>query len=144
MSFLPLAVAEQRIALYRSEANKLGWAPGPEHILYRGIGHLAETDEEAEREISDATEVRIAAARKIEREENCAPPPNAPIVERAPVFQPLFKGSPRRVCDIAHAFYEAGVGTLDIAFHWGTTSYEQQLRSMTLFAERVIPEARAW
>ena len=42
------------------------------------------------------------------------------------------------------AIARAGVGTLDIAFHWGVTSYEQQLRSMTLFAEHVIPETRGW
>ena len=144
MSFLPLAAAEQRIALYRSEADKAGWLPGREHILYRGIGHLAETDEQAKGEITAATEARIATARKIESEENCAPPLGAPVVERAPVFQPLFNGSPRRVSELARAFHEAGVGTLDIAFHWGPTSYEQQVRSMTMFAEQVIPTGRTW
>ena len=48
------------------------------------------------------------------------------------------------VRDICRAFHEAGVGTLDIGFHWGITSYEQQLRSMTLFAEHVIPDGRNW
>jgi alkanesulfonate monooxygenase SsuD/methylene tetrahydromethanopterin reductase-like flavin-dependent oxidoreductase (luciferase family) len=144
MSFLPLASAQQRIAIYREEADKAGWKPERKHILYRGIGHLAETDGEAEREITEATEARIATARKIESEQDCAPPAGAPVVERAPVFQPLFKGSPRRVTELARGFHEAGVGTLDIAFHWGPTSYEQQLRSLTMFAEHVMPAGHAW
>jgi len=144
LSFLPLAAVKDRVALYRSEAEKAGWQPDTSHILYRGLGHLAETDGDAEREIKEATEAKIAISLKLQAEAGCPAPPNAPIVERAPVFWPLFQGSPNRVRDLVRGFHETGVGTLDIAFHWGVTSYEQQLRSMTLFAEHVIPAARTW
>jgi alkanesulfonate monooxygenase SsuD/methylene tetrahydromethanopterin reductase-like flavin-dependent oxidoreductase (luciferase family) len=144
MSFLPLASAAQRIQIYREEADKAGWRPGPEHILYRGIGHLAETDDQAEQEMTEGTERRIATAHQVEMEQHCAPPAGSPEVERAPIFQPLFKGSPRRVIETVRAFHEAGAGTFDVAFHWGATTYEQQVRSMTMFAEHVIPAGRAW
>ena len=140
MSFLPLPAVQQRVALYRSEAEKAGWRPKASDILYRGLGHLAETDGEAEREMTQATETRIAASLKLH-----PLAPDATIAERLPIFaRPAFHGGPGRVRDICRAFHEAGVGTLDIAFNWGVTSYEQQQRSMTLFATRVIPEARAW
>jgi alkanesulfonate monooxygenase SsuD/methylene tetrahydromethanopterin reductase-like flavin-dependent oxidoreductase (luciferase family) len=140
MSFLPLQAVRQRVALYRSEAEKAGWRPEASDILYRGLGHLAETDAEAEREMTAATEAKVAASLKLH-----PVAPDAPIVERAPLFsRPVFQGGPSQVRDICRAFHNAGVGTLDIAFHWGVTSYEQQLRSMTLFAKHVIPEGRAW
>jgi alkanesulfonate monooxygenase SsuD/methylene tetrahydromethanopterin reductase-like flavin-dependent oxidoreductase (luciferase family) len=143
LSFMPLSLAKERIALYRDEADNAGWQPKASDILYRGLGHLADTDEGALREVKEATEAKIAASLKLQEEENCAAKPGAPIGELSPVFNPLFKGSPGGVTDIVRAFHDAGVGTLDIAFHWGATSYEQQLRSMTLFAEQVIPAARA-
>ncbi|HUK58753.1 MAG TPA: LLM class flavin-dependent oxidoreductase [Stellaceae bacterium] len=145
LSFMPLETAQQRVALYRREAEAAGWRPEPSDILYRGLGHLAETDAEAEREVKEAVEAKVAASHKLQAEGGVPATPGEPVAERAPIFsRPLFHGSPRRVREICRAFHEAGVGTLDIAFHWGVTTYEQQLRSMTLFAERVIPEARDW
>lgn len=145
LSFLPLEAARQRVALYRAEAEKSGWRPEASDIVYRGLGHLAETDAEAEREMADAVEAKVAASLRVQQEGGLPAAPGAPVAERAPLFsRPLFLGSPARVRAICRAFHEAGVGTLDIAFNWGITSYEQQLRSMTLFAQQVIPDARAW
>ena len=144
LSFMALSGVKERIALYRGEAEKAGWRPDADHILYRGLGHLARSDADAEREVTEGMEAKVAASLKLQADENCAVEPDAPIAERRPLFRPVFQGSPRGVRDITRAFHDAGVGTLDIAFHWGATSYEQQLRSMTLFAEHVIPEARAW
>jgi alkanesulfonate monooxygenase SsuD/methylene tetrahydromethanopterin reductase-like flavin-dependent oxidoreductase (luciferase family) len=145
LSFVPLEVARQRVALYRAEAEKSGWRPEASDILYRGLGHLAETDDEAEREMADAVDSKVAASLTLQQEGGCPATPGAPVAERAPLFsRPVFLGSPARVREICRAFHEAGVGTLDIAFHWGITTYEQQLRSMTLFANHVIPDARSW
>jgi alkanesulfonate monooxygenase SsuD/methylene tetrahydromethanopterin reductase-like flavin-dependent oxidoreductase (luciferase family) len=144
LSFMALSGVKERIAFYRDEADKAGWRPEADQILYRGLGHLAESDAEAEREVTEGMEAKVAASLKLQADENCASEPDAPIAERRPLFRPVFQGSPHGVRDITRAFHDAGVGTLDIAFHWGATSYEQQLRSMTLFAEHVIPEARAW
>jgi alkanesulfonate monooxygenase SsuD/methylene tetrahydromethanopterin reductase-like flavin-dependent oxidoreductase (luciferase family) len=145
LSFMPLETAKERVALYRNEAELAGWRPDASHVLYRGLGHLAATDAEAEREMAEAVEAKVAASLKVQADGGSLAAPGAPVAERAPIFsRPAFQGGPRRVRDICRAFHEAGVGTLDIAFHWGITSYEQQLRSMTLFAEHVIPEARGW
>jgi alkanesulfonate monooxygenase SsuD/methylene tetrahydromethanopterin reductase-like flavin-dependent oxidoreductase (luciferase family) len=145
LSFMPLETAKERIALYRDEAEKAGWRPDASHILYRGLGHLAETDDAADHEMADAVEAKVAESLGLQADNGCALAPDAPIAERLPIFsRPVFLGGPRRVRDICRAFHVAGVGTLDIGFHWGITSYEQQLRSMTLFAEHVIPDGRNW
>jgi alkanesulfonate monooxygenase SsuD/methylene tetrahydromethanopterin reductase-like flavin-dependent oxidoreductase (luciferase family) len=145
LSFMPLETAKERIALYRNEAERAGWRPDASHILYRGLGHLAETDAEADHEMAQAVEAKVAESLRLQADNGCPVAPDAPIAERLPIFsRPAFLGGPHRVRDICRAFHEAGVGTLDIGFHWGITSYEQQLRSMTLFAEHVIPDGRNW
>jgi alkanesulfonate monooxygenase SsuD/methylene tetrahydromethanopterin reductase-like flavin-dependent oxidoreductase (luciferase family) len=144
LSFLPLPAVRQRIALYREEAATAGWHPDASHIIYRGLGHLAQTDAIAEQEVVEAIEARVGIALTLLAEFRDPAAPPLPVIERAPLFHPVFLGSPQTVRNTARGFHEAGVGTLDIAFHWGVTSYEQQLRSMTLFAEHVMPDGHTW
>lgn len=43
ISFLPPAQIKERVALYRSEAEKAGWSPTADHVLYRAVAQIAES-----------------------------------------------------------------------------------------------------
>src|SRR3546814_20970942 len=50
-SFAPPEAVQKWIEMYRREAAKEGWEPTPEHVMYRGLTYIAETDEQAEAEM---------------------------------------------------------------------------------------------
>ena len=41
ISFLPPAQIKERVALYRTEAEKAGWSPTSDHVLYRAVAQIA-------------------------------------------------------------------------------------------------------
>jgi alkanesulfonate monooxygenase SsuD/methylene tetrahydromethanopterin reductase-like flavin-dependent oxidoreductase (luciferase family) len=47
LAFTTVPLAARAAQFYREEANKLGWQPGPEQVVYRMGLHVAETDEQA-------------------------------------------------------------------------------------------------
>src|SRR3546814_17128535 len=44
-SFAPPEAVQKWIEMYRREAAKEGWEPTPEHVMYRGLTYIAETED---------------------------------------------------------------------------------------------------
>ena len=44
ISFAPVEQVARAVSLYRAEAEKAGWSPGPDHILYRAVAQVSESD----------------------------------------------------------------------------------------------------
>jgi alkanesulfonate monooxygenase SsuD/methylene tetrahydromethanopterin reductase-like flavin-dependent oxidoreductase (luciferase family) len=53
LSFMPLFEIKQRVDLYREEAAKAAWEPAAADVVYRFFGHVADTDEEARKNVGD-------------------------------------------------------------------------------------------
>src|SRR5262249_3022829 len=54
VSFTPPHVAAQQFGVYKEEAQRAGWTPRPDDLLYRGWCYVAETDEEAEKDVAES------------------------------------------------------------------------------------------
>lgn len=143
LSFMPLAEIKHRVELYREEAAKAGWEPAADDIVYRFFGHVADTDEQARRNVGDnkvdfgrAFGMNEAVLKRLIGNRSAA-------LYMMVMETPFLFGGPAAVVDQIGALREAGVGNMDMAFTWPGISYEQQLQSMECFASRVIPQIRA-
>jgi alkanesulfonate monooxygenase SsuD/methylene tetrahydromethanopterin reductase-like flavin-dependent oxidoreductase (luciferase family) len=130
ISFAPPKIIQRWVELYRAEAEKAGWTPGPEHIIYRGLAHVAESDE--------------AACKAIEGRG-----PSFPIDPEGPlayIARPYFLGSPATVIEQIAVLRDLGVGVIDMAFASGVGAidYDQQVDVVNQFAEEVLPTIHAW
>jgi alkanesulfonate monooxygenase SsuD/methylene tetrahydromethanopterin reductase-like flavin-dependent oxidoreductase (luciferase family) len=140
LSFMPLSSIKHRVDLYREEAAKAGWEPAADDVVYRFFGHVAETDEEARKNIGDN---KVDLRRIFAMNEAMLKKLMGNRAELQMMEKPFLFGGPAAVVDQIGALREAGVGIMDMAFTWPGISYEQQLRSMECFASRVIPQIRA-
>ena len=140
LSFMPLSSIKQRVDLYREEAAKAGWEPAADDVVYRFFGHVAETDDEARKNIGDS---KVDLRRIFAMNEAMLKRLMGNRAELQMMEKPFLFGGPAAVVDQIGALREAGVGIMDMAFTWPGISYEQQLRSMECFASRVIPQIRA-
>jgi alkanesulfonate monooxygenase SsuD/methylene tetrahydromethanopterin reductase-like flavin-dependent oxidoreductase (luciferase family) len=129
ISFAALPVIRRWVDLYKSEAEKAGWTPGPEHIIYRGLAHLAPSDAEAEKALEGRPKIDVD--------------PQGPL---AHIARPYVFGSPSTVLGQIRDLHDAGVGVVDMAFATGVGAidYERQGDVMTMFAEEVLPTMRGW
>ena len=130
ISFAPPKIIRHWIEVYREAADKAGWTPGPEHILYRGNCHVADSDEAAQEAVKGHA-------------------PSFPIDPEGPlayIARPYFLGSPDTVLAQAEVLHELGIGVIDLAFAAGigTIDYEQQADVMKQFAEEIMPTVQAW
>jgi alkanesulfonate monooxygenase SsuD/methylene tetrahydromethanopterin reductase-like flavin-dependent oxidoreductase (luciferase family) len=130
ISFAPAPIIRRWVELYRSEAEKAGWSPGPEHIIYRGLAHLADTDEAALADLGD-------------RKPSFPIDPEGPL---AHIARPYFLGSSDTVLRQIEVLRDLGVGVIDMAFAAGVGAidYAQQADAMNRFAEEVLPTIQAW
>lgn len=129
ISFAPAPIIRRWIQLYREEAEKAGWSPGPEHIIYRGLAHLAATDAEAEQALAGRPALDVD--------------PQGPL---AHIARPYFLGSPATVLRQCEVLHELGVGVIDMAFASGVGAidYDRQADVVSLFAEEVMPTVQGW
>jgi alkanesulfonate monooxygenase SsuD/methylene tetrahydromethanopterin reductase-like flavin-dependent oxidoreductase (luciferase family) len=139
---------------YREQANRAGWEPSPDDVLYRLGAHVADTDEQA---IEDL-EVPVVGVARLSRIVN-------PVVMRAitdagylgrdaanqagRVMQvrslkerielgELVAGSPETVIrQIRSIKDELGAGILDLAFH--PVGRDKTLKAIELFGTKVLP-----
>ncbi len=87
ISFAPVEQVARAVSLYRAEAEKAGWSPGPDQVLYRAVAEISESD---------------AAAPSPQGGEG--------------IFRPFFFGGPKRVIGQVESLRAAGVGVVDMAF----------------------------
>jgi alkanesulfonate monooxygenase SsuD/methylene tetrahydromethanopterin reductase-like flavin-dependent oxidoreductase (luciferase family) len=140
MSFAGPKLLKRWIDLYREEAEKAGWTPTAEHVLYRGNAHVAVSDEQAHR---DAARGQLSDAEVSAQFKVGAPDPDNPL---AYITRPYFLGSPATVLEQIAVLRDLGVGVIDMAFATGIGDFnhERQVHAMELFAGGVLPEIRGW
>lgn len=134
-SFAPLEAIREWIALYRHEAARHGWQPTPAHILYRGLGHVASTDEQAGADLGAFYSERAAEQADIQAQTMGGPPVNSLILE------PYFLGSPETLIRRFEALRDCGVGVVDMVF---LGHHALQCGAMELFAVKVLPVVQSW
>lgn len=135
-SFAPPEVVERWINLYRHECAKEGWEPTPEHVIYRGITYLAETDEQAHADMNAYFGAKAEESAKLQSATLGGPP----ILDL--VAKPYFIGGPETMIRKFEALRDIGVGICDLPFVVGTPA--QQRRALELFGETVLPVVQGW
>ena len=130
MSFMPASTVKRLVDLYKSEAKKAGWTPTKDHVLYRAMCTISDTNEYHESPFDKADKEAAASGK------------NAPIF----VMGGYLTGGPRNVIRQIEALREAGVGVVDmnIGSSMATANYDGQAAATELFAKQVLPEIRSW
>ncbi len=130
MSFMPASTVKRLVDLYKSEAKKAGWTPGPEQILYRGLAGISDTNEPHESPY-DKAEAQARATHT-----------PAPIM----IMGTYFTGGPRNVLRQIEPLRDAGVGIIDmnLSSSIDRVDYDGQLVATELFAKKILPEIRSW
>jgi alkanesulfonate monooxygenase SsuD/methylene tetrahydromethanopterin reductase-like flavin-dependent oxidoreductase (luciferase family) len=130
MSFMPASRVASMVALYKDAAARAGWTPGPDHVLYRGLCTIADTDGPDD-SLFDTAEAKARAEGG-----------EAPVMVRGAYFT----GGPRNVLRQIESLREAGVGIIDmsLATAVGAVDYDAQAAATELFARKVLPEIRSW
>jgi alkanesulfonate monooxygenase SsuD/methylene tetrahydromethanopterin reductase-like flavin-dependent oxidoreductase (luciferase family) len=122
------------IDYYNREAAKAGWTPTREHVLYRGLCCICETDAEA--------------SKRGDRILNGQMSGEGGLVSQA--FGRLqWQGGPETVVEQCRELHDIGFGTIDLTFvgrrpDEPPTSDEYIRHGMKLFAEEVMPKIRAF
>ena len=143
ISFAPPEAVKRWVELYRAEADKAGWQPTADNVLYRHLAHVAESDADADAEMREAAaaRARIAAERATTRGDGARARRDGPNPAPPGFFTPYFYGGPERVIERAAALRDCGVGILDIGFV--IPGADRQARALRVFGERVLPTLAA-
>lgn len=132
---------------YRSEANRHGWTPTADNILYHCEVHVAETDRQSEDEIRD---FRLGILPDpLGADSDAGRRVRAALGERdeehfAGGFKVLrFSGGPETVArQIDDARNAIGFGVINLIFQGGRLPGTKGRDSVTLFAREVMPRFR--
>jgi alkanesulfonate monooxygenase SsuD/methylene tetrahydromethanopterin reductase-like flavin-dependent oxidoreductase (luciferase family) len=133
MSFAPPAMVKTWVDRYRAEADKCGWAPTPDNVLYRHLAHVADSDSSADAEMKEASAARASAAARGSAAREMGGPAARPAF-----FTPFFHGGPETVVEKAAQLRDCGVGILDLAFV--IPGADRQGRAIKTFGEKVMPK----
>jgi alkanesulfonate monooxygenase SsuD/methylene tetrahydromethanopterin reductase-like flavin-dependent oxidoreductase (luciferase family) len=119
---------------YIREAAQFGWTPGREHVLYRGLCCIGETDAEAAALADPILNAKMGG--------------EGGLVSQA--FGRLqWQGGPATVVEQCRELHDIGFGTIDVTFvgrrpDEKTTDDQNVRRQMKLFADEVMPKIRAF
>lgn len=130
-SFAPVDVVADWVRLYHAEAEKAGWQPLPEQVIYRGIAYAAENDAQAQSDMG-AFFGRKAAEQAQVQQETLGGPPVVPLIT-----EPYFVGGPDTLKGRFETLRDSGVGVVDLA--WGIGDPAQREAAMDRFAANVLP-----
>ena len=139
VSFAAPHLLKRMIDLYKAEAEKAGWTPTPEHVIYRANCHVADSDGEAHRAVA-ATRGQDGSGPGFRVPE---PDLQHPL---AYIARPYLLGSPETVLEQAATLRDCGVGVIDISFTpaMGFVDHAGQHGVMKLFAQEILPEIQGW
>ena len=152
MNVQSLETTRSRIAAWRAAARAGGAAEDriaaalDQSWVWRNV-FVAETDAEAERiglpAFAAMQEHRSAMRRRVQAEQGVTMgDPNAKPPARIDPRHALICGSPATVAQRIAEIEATGVGGIILAFRLGPLSWEDTAKSLTLFAERVVPRTR--
>ncbi|MBB35852.1 MAG: hypothetical protein CME88_00655 [Hirschia sp.] len=130
-SFAPVDVVEKWVKLYHAEAEKAGWTPGPEQVIYRGIAYAAKSDAQAQADMGAFFGKKAEEQAQIQQE-TLGGPPIVPMVS-----EPYFVGGPETLKGRFETLRDCGVGVVDLA--WGIGDPAQRETAMDHFAADVLP-----
>jgi alkanesulfonate monooxygenase SsuD/methylene tetrahydromethanopterin reductase-like flavin-dependent oxidoreductase (luciferase family) len=135
-SFAPPEVVKKWVALYYQEAEKCGWLPQPDQVIYRGIAFPAESDDKAQQGMAAffGEQAQLQARFKSEM---MGGPPVVPLIS-----EPYFVGGPETLIERFGVLRDCGVGVVDMAF--GIGSYQQRAEALEIFGEQVLPTVRSF
>ncbi len=152
LAYVSVDVAGTLVEHYRACAAETGWTPGPEHVLWRGFGHVADTDDAARSQaeasgfgsvagIAAPPARQMPATRAIMGEimrASGAPAgrPSGPPPMSAP---PQLLGSPDTVRAQIEGYEQVGVGTIDVCLVSDALPLTHAQRSLELFGGEVLP-----
>jgi alkanesulfonate monooxygenase SsuD/methylene tetrahydromethanopterin reductase-like flavin-dependent oxidoreductase (luciferase family) len=129
MSFMPSSAVKRIVDIYKSEAKQAGWAPGPDHVLYRGMCSISDSGDYNDSNYDKADKAALESGK---------PAPGF-------VFGAFFSGGPRNILRQIDSLREAGVGIIDMNVgSAGGGGFGSQAGAMELFARQVLPEIRSW
>lgn len=128
MSFMPVSRLARMVALYKAEAQKCGWSPRPDQVLYRGFCTMDRGGDGNPFE-------RAEAEARAKGEE-------APLIVRGP----FFTGDAKSILGQIATLRDAGVGVIDvdIVASNDTVDYAAQAASLERFGREILPEIRSW
>lgn len=159
ISFLPPEAAAATVAAYREAAAEAGWEPTADNILYRQFAYVAETDEQAAKDVAEmnwpqgsglfnsrnpelAQVIGIAGAAMAGVPKGVVPDPS-----KAPsLFGPVWAGGPQTVLDqIRQAGQQTGFGRVELIYTGfsNAMSHENVVRSIKLTGKALIPALHA-
>jgi alkanesulfonate monooxygenase SsuD/methylene tetrahydromethanopterin reductase-like flavin-dependent oxidoreductase (luciferase family) len=153
-AFTTVPLAREAVRHYRDRAAEVGWEPAEDQVLYRVAAHLAETDEEAFRDleargsrpsysrsnraIDDASASAGYYGRDTARQRGRLQ--RHGLRERIELGQ-LLVGGPDTVLEQARGIREAlRPGILEVVFE--SVTREKTLRAIELFGTRVLPRLK--
>jgi alkanesulfonate monooxygenase SsuD/methylene tetrahydromethanopterin reductase-like flavin-dependent oxidoreductase (luciferase family) len=159
ISFLPPQSAAASVAAYRESAAQAGWEPTADNILYRQFCYVAESDEQARRDIGQSNwpmgaglfvsgNPEIMAVMGVAAAAMAGVPRGVtPDMSKAPpMFGDPFIGSPGTVADqIRQTAGHVGMGRVELIVTGaaGAMSHENVVRSIKLMGETLIPALHA-
>jgi len=133
MSYLPPALVAQVIPHYKMEADKHGWEPREDHIIYRGNLIAADTDEEAQQ-----LAARLATLSHLKRPQSAAGDGGKATVNMIGTAQ--FCGSPQTLVKQMKALHDLGIGAVDLTIPTNLMSQEKVLHALELLGKEVLPQ----
>jgi alkanesulfonate monooxygenase SsuD/methylene tetrahydromethanopterin reductase-like flavin-dependent oxidoreductase (luciferase family) len=149
VSYGSLEAVGKATRYYREQCEQHGWTPAPDQIIYRANMLLADTDDEARAALAARSNQAPFVMRAGVREalgkldsRNIAGEARAPITIGA--LPTTFVGSPDTVVEQVRRCREVvGAGVLDLSLHPpGASDLEPLMRSLDLFAAKVLPRIR--
>ncbi|MEF2978080.1 LLM class flavin-dependent oxidoreductase [Subtercola sp. YIM 133946] len=126
-SFFPPEFLGQIVSHYKAEADRAGWKPTRDQLVYRGLCVLGDTDKEAQ-------EMAKAFTNRNNDDDE------TPVGQAFGNLQ--FVGSPSTVVEQLREIHEAGFGVADVLLVGKMREHQSVLRAIDLFAAEVLPEIR--
>jgi alkanesulfonate monooxygenase SsuD/methylene tetrahydromethanopterin reductase-like flavin-dependent oxidoreductase (luciferase family) len=160
-SFMPTHEMKKCFDRYREICKTAGWSAGAEQLMFLRQVHVAETNEKARKEAESAIDYYwqflmaqrkdiYSELKKMEKELGGFKPDDPGIFNWTEWWKFNYDicqkgglsiiGDPEYVIDrIREQQEQLGAGTLICFFQWGSMPAEAAKKSMTLFAEKVMP-----
>lgn len=155
ISFLPAEGAAACVAAYYEAAEEAGWTPTPDNILYRQFAWIAESDAEAEKQVSDIGWPGIMgmnnpAIYPVMGAAGAAmagvPKGVVPDMSKAPALfaEPWIGSADTVLAGIHEVAQQVGFGRVELNFTgFGSASHESVLGTIEYAGEALLPSLHA-
>jgi alkanesulfonate monooxygenase SsuD/methylene tetrahydromethanopterin reductase-like flavin-dependent oxidoreductase (luciferase family) len=153
-AFTTVPLAKSAVQHYRTCARKAGWEPEAEHVIYRAMFHVADTDEQAFADMSrlpsrvSLVDQNKAIAEGVRQSDYYGADAMAQqqrtsrreLTDRIALGQVIVGGPDTVFAQVKRIRDELGAGVLDLVV--GAQLGERTLHSIELFGANVLPRMR--